>query len=134
MQKSLTRLKTYTIDEVMPHIIIVGHDGDKSRQMFDGQLIRMSSLRLQTFKKYGIICIDCGIKGAFFAMERFRGALMLYHLNLYAYDDKGEEVLMTKDHIIPQSGGGRDILSNMQPMCSPCNCMKGNRIPKLRGN
>ena len=34
---------------------------------------------------------------------------------------------MTKDHIIPKSKGGKDILDNFQTMCFECNTKKGNK-------
>ena len=51
-----------------------------------------------------------------------------YHLNLYAVDDNGDEILMTKDHIIPRSKGGIDDISNYQTMCRLCNEAKGNKL------
>lgn len=47
-------------------------------------------------------------------------------MNLYGYDKDGNEVLMTKDHIVPKSLGGRNCLENYQTMCCVCNCNKGN--------
>ena len=49
------------------------------------------------------------------------------HFNLYGLEDE-EEVMFTKDHIIPKSKGGRTHISNMQTMCSNCNNAKGNRL------
>lgn len=43
-------------------------------------------------------------------------------------DDNDNEVLMTKDHIIPKSKGGKNNLSNYQPMCCICNKQKDNNI------
>ena len=51
------------------------------------------------------------------------------HLNLYAYTDKGEWVMMTQDHIFPKSKGGSNELSNLQTMCSVCNQAKGDKVP-----
>lgn len=47
---------------------------------------------------------------------------------LYAVDDNGDEILMTKDHIIPRSKGGIDDISNYQTMCKLCNEAKGNKL------
>ena len=43
-------------------------------------------------------------------------------------DDNGEEILMTKDHILPRSKGGIDDISNYQTMCKLCNEAKGNKL------
>lgn len=101
---------------------------DVSLIYFMGKKIKLASHRYQTFLISGIVCVICGLKGAFFGveafpMERNNG---VYHMNLYAIKD-GVEVLMTKDHIIPKSKGGKNSLSNYQTMCSVCNVEKGNK-------
>lgn len=94
-----------------------------------GVQVKMTSQRYEVFKR-SIVCCECGITGEYFAIEKTMPdhVTMNYHLNLYAIDDDGEEVLMTKDHILPKSKGGEDILSNYQTMCQPCNTEKGNKI------
>jgi 5-methylcytosine-specific restriction endonuclease McrA len=47
------------------------------------------------------------------------------HLNLYA-EENGEPVLLTKDHILPVSLGGKDIYRNLQTLCAVCNMIRGN--------
>lgn len=100
----------------------------------NGYKVRTSSLRYQTFNR-SLECVKCGLKGRFLALERClsdKGGHegnkegQGFHLNLYALNDKGEEVLMTKDHIIPKSKGGPDLLDNLQTMCTNCNAEKGN--------
>lgn len=98
-------------------------------------MAHVTGLRLATFKKKGLTCVKCGVKGAYFALERsavrtlsgeisaVRGSLP-YHLNLYALGAGGEEILMTHDHTIPKVAGGVNNLSNTQTMCSPCNSEK----------
>ena len=49
-------------------------------------------------------------------------------MNLYAIDENGKEVLMTKDHILPKSKGGKDEIDNYQTMCIRCNEAKGNNL------
>ena len=51
-----------------------------------------------------------------------------FHMNRYALDSDNNEVLMTKDHIIPASKGGKNHISNFQTMCTDCNFKKGVTI------
>ena len=44
---------------------------------------------------------------------------------IYTEDD----ILMTKDHIKPKIAGGKDIVDNLQPMCSICNSEKSGEYP-----
>lgn len=113
------RTATYSIDEVLPYI------GDYEKE-YDGDWIYMGSQRYQNFAKHGVECVVCGLKGEFFAKERCKNQ-DYYHFNLYAYDQNGREVMMTKDHIIPKSKGGKNELDNYQPMCKKCNSHKGNK-------
>ena len=65
--------------------------------------------------------------GKYFAKER-NPNVKRFHLNLYAIDQDGNEIMMTKDHIIPVSKGGKDMLENYQTMCMKCNVAKGNKM------
>jgi 5-methylcytosine-specific restriction endonuclease McrA len=37
---------------------------------------------------------------------------------------------LTFDHVIPRSKGGRTTWENVVTACSPCNLLKGNRLPR----
>jgi 5-methylcytosine-specific restriction endonuclease McrA len=87
--------------------------------------VNAKSLRYELFLKKGFDCICCGIKGTHFSLERFNDQTS-YHLNLYAND-----VMMTKDHRLPKSKGGKDDIDNLQPMCSTCNELKGNNYESV---
>ena len=102
----------------------------KEDKLFDGDAIHMDSLRYLTFATSGIECVECGIKGLYFAKETddCYSENPRYHLNLYAKNNKGKEVLMTKDHIIPKSLGGRNNIQNLQTMCCNCNYKKGSNL------
>lgn len=91
----------------------------------DGHVFKPGSARLQLFKLKGLDCVTCGAQGAFFALES--AAAETPHLNLYARNGKGEEVLMTKDHIKPKARGGENAMDNYQPMCVVCNGKKADR-------
>lgn len=89
----------------------------------NGVKVNAKSLRLQTFFHKGIVCAKCGCVGIHFALESSQGQSSC-HLNLWAIDKHGDEVLMTHDHVLARSLGGADNLSNTQTMCSPCNAEK----------
>ena len=90
-----------------------------------GHNVKMWSLRYYNFKNNGTVCVSCGLKGEYFRLERHAlGGRTSFHFNLYAVN--GNEILMTKDHIIPKSKGGKNHLNNLQTMCTKCNCRKGS--------
>ena len=97
----------------------------KQKILFDGDLIKSNSQRLQTFKLKGCTCVRCGLVGTYFVKEKHANDGS-YHLNLYGVDKDGKEILFTKDHIIPKSKGGIDDISNYQTVCVKCNMSKGN--------
>ena len=123
----------YSLEEVFLHVDIpenpmLINQGNKNKKKvdFDGDIIKVSSDRLVLFKDKGCKCVVCGIEGAYF--QKDYSSCPNPHLNLYATNDNGEPVLMTKDHIQPKSKGGKDCQANYQPMCQPCNIEKGNRL------
>ena len=88
-------------------------------------MIKGNSQRLQLFFTKGMKCVCCGIEGQYFAKEKNAGTEMSYHLNLYGIDKDGNERLITKDHIVAYSNGGKNHLDNYQTMCIDCNRLKG---------
>lgn len=121
----MIRKGIYSIDEVLSKILPL-NTYDKERFVdFDGDMVSMISHRYHTFNDKGIKCVTCGIEGKFFAKEKHEENVNRYHFNLYAVDENGKDVLMTKDHIIRKREGGRDILENYQTMCTYCNAKKG---------
>jgi len=95
----------------------------------DKIVLPMTSDRYQLFAEKGTMCVKCGVLGKFFAIERatkdFSGK---FHLNLYAIDKDGTEIMLTKDHIIPRSKGGKNKISNYQVLCRRCNKNKADDI------
>lgn len=125
------RKSVYSIEEIREFTKDVLFEKEKrnARVELDGDIIKGNSQRLQTFFTKGIECSCCGIEGKYFVKEK-RPKDVSYHLNLYAIDENGKEILMTKDHIIPKSKGGKDHISNYQTMCVRCNMTKGNNVEK----
>jgi len=90
--------------------------------------ISMGSHRYQLFEAKGTICVCCGTRGLFFAIERgIYDNPSKFHLNLYGLDENMEEIMLTKDHVIPRSKGGENSLSNYQTLCYKCNQRKADR-------
>lgn len=76
-----------------------------------------------------IQCWCCGIKADRWVSTRGRhdkqGGT---GLNLFALDNVGHPVLLTRDHIIPSSLGGMDVVDNLRIACEPCNGKRGNSM------
>lgn len=119
--------KRYSIEEVFAMCgeehLLGDNDFNKMRSDMevDGFKVRPVSLRYKTFYQKGCKCVVCGKEGTHF---KLCGDVTTKrrHFNLYAEDG----TLMTKDHIVPKSRGGQNLVSNMQTMCTTCNAAKGN--------
>lgn len=144
----LSVLAEFNLDEVLP---FVGKRGTpKKEYTIENKTfnLRMTSLRLRTFKR-SPTCVICGLVGCTILLEEFEihgGEETVQgsgpHFNLYgegtpsdvfmshprAVDGslKSKLVLLTKDHIVPKSKGGHDGILNMQTMCVICNGLKKN--------
>lgn len=103
---------------------------EKINEMSDaiilGKKVKLSTTRVKSFLYNGTNCVCCGIEGKYFAVERSEGHEWSWHLNLYALNSDGEEVLMTRDHAVLRSKGGRDLVSNYKTMCIECNNLRGS--------
>lgn len=114
-------LATYSLAEVFNAPV-----KNKKKTLPDGRTCRNSD-RIILFQTKGVACISCGIEGSIFALQTQREDIAP-HVNLYAVDEDGKFVLMTKDHRYPKSKGGANDLSNYDTMCSPCNAHKANKV------
>lgn len=119
-QNYIRKGRKYDPDEVLIHVRPAQRR--KMKVDFDGDEIKVTSDRLFTFRQ-SLTCARCGIIASFFAKERCRNQ-STFHFNLYAINDSGHEVLMTKDHIIPKAKSGPDHPDNYQTMCRDCNVEK----------
>lgn len=109
----------YTLEEVLPYVApkFNGVHGN-TRKDYDGDIINVSSSRLQQFIR-SIECCKCGLQGKLFYKEKARKDTH-YHLGLYGTSSDGEEVLMTRLHITPLSQDGSDDVGNAQTVCFLC--------------
>lgn len=112
-----------SIEEVLPQIVVSNKKSDV-RVLIKGEMVKVGSLRLQTFAKHGTTCSACGLKATHFALEKNAETYLYYHLNLYGVNSEGEEVLFTHDHTLARCLGGKDNIENTTTMCSPCNSAK----------
>jgi hypothetical protein len=126
----LVRKEKYSIEKIfeLREHWLENIKGNSIYIKIDEDDVDMSSDRYELFYEKGIGCVNCELIGSFFAKEN--NPKMGWHLNLYAINKEGNEVLMTKDHIMPKSKGGVDDLANYQPMCVKCNSLKGDKVPK----
>ncbi len=92
-------------------------------RLIDDVVVRVDTKLLKLFLYGGTACAVCGIKAKHFVIER-KDYASPWALSLYAIKN-GKEVVMTKDHVIPKSRGGKDNHSNLQVMCIDCNQQKG---------
>jgi len=130
-QRGYKVLGTFTPEQVLP---FAGPDAPEKAYPQDSKtyMVKMTSLRYQTFKK-SLKCVCCGLEGIVFLLElpSNGGRLCRPHFNLYG-EREGDLVQMTKDHIRPRSRGGADHIHNMQTMCCTCNELKRNYATKLK--
>lgn len=86
--------------------------------------INLASQRYKVFKK-SCACAYCGVVGRIMCLDVKRTRRSNGHFNLYGIKPSGQVVMLTKDHIIPKSSGGLNIIDNYQTLCEPCNINKG---------
>jgi len=122
-QRKRAQLGTLTLEEVFPLIGQPGKEGGCSHEVQVQGItykIKTGSDRLKLFLA-NRSCVMCGREGTHFILEQDENH-QRPHLNLYSADGQ----LMTRDHIIPSSKGGKNHMSNYQTMCEECNNRKGD--------
>jgi hypothetical protein len=104
---------------------------------YGGFEVKASGLRLECLVSNNR-CVICNREGTIWMLQAHHchrndnGSIVLRenpHLNLYAVDDDDSLILMTRDHIVPRSKGGKDILENLQTLCIMCNAEKADKLP-----
>lgn len=114
----------FTPEEVFPYVTD-SKEGKRKEYKVGENLysVRMNSKRYFVFKE-SPVCVSCGLKGEKFLLEQHPEDLSP-HFNFYAVEN-GQLVLMTKDHVVPKSKGGKDKIDNFVTMCSICNNLKAD--------
>ena len=143
LNPSYERKESYLPHEVLDFLPNIsdypkGFNLKKIKKNYDGDLMKMGSDRYYVFRE-SLSCAFCDLTGSIIYKERGldkngNNLTCGYHFNLYAIDKDGNEVLMTKDHILAKSIGGKDIIDNYQTCCRICNTNKGqinNEVFKL---
>lgn len=96
--------------------------------VLQGSEVTVTPRRLFSFRE-NHKCVCCGRAGQFFIAERHLNDEQNHvYMNLYGIDNSSALVMMTVDHILPDSYGGRYHDSNFQTMCQPCNGKKRNEM------
>ena len=103
---------------------------------FSGVAIKLKMVdRLKMIMKKGADCPCCGAKGSHahlvksYNKDHTGKRRMVINVVVLAKRSNGKLVEITKDHIIPKSRGGKNTVSNYQPMCKECNQGKANWLP-----
>lgn len=73
-------------------------------------------------------CWECGVIADRFILKLHRNDTNKPPvLELYAHNGK-TLLMMTRDHIIPKSRGGLDLVENLRPGCERCNGRRKNNM------
>ena len=123
----LIHLAEFSVEDVLPYRKT--KKGSTREYVVNKKIysVKMASHRYQIFAK-STVCACCGLVGSKMILDIShydfnRNARP--HFNLYAVWDNCF-VLMTKDHIVPRSKGGKNDISNYQTMCCLCNSAKSD--------
>jgi hypothetical protein len=120
-RKRLIHLGVFELGEVFPFVTV--EESKRDYKVSDKiYTVRMNSDRYHVFKE-NHKCVSCGLAGSKMILDMNPGDSSP-HFNMYA-EENGRLVLMTKDHKLAKSKGGKDDLANFQAMCSCCNNLKG---------
>ena len=121
----MTRIKIFRLAEVLKYVGTGKHKFFANDKLY---LVRMNTERMQLIARTQI-CACCFAKGSHFWLEH--SGHYPPHFNLYAKNHYGHHVLLTMDHILPKSKGGKTEPNNLQLLCANCNERKKNRLVSL---
>ncbi len=99
---------------------------------FNGYQVSLRSVRYVLFMRMPA-CVACGIAGRVFRLTVSSDSPTQAHFNFWGRRPDGREVLLTKDHIVPESRRGSQHQDNLQTMCSDCNARKAAKVSPALG-
>jgi len=127
----------FSTDYVFENLIVLESNVKKLREVVTSVgafLVKANSDRYILFKEKGLKCAHCNFVATYAKLMIVNETRA--HFNFYGLDDDGQEVMLTKDHIIPKSFSNSnnslssfiDTQSNYQPMCKKCNQKKKDEL------
>jgi 5-methylcytosine-specific restriction endonuclease McrA len=127
--KKRIRYAAVSVSEVLERVAPSGSSTGRydNWKFINGIDARVSVVRLRAFAR-NLKCVCCGRVGNVFLLERHINEMPGQYVNLYSLNH-GALTLMTVDHILPDSIGGKYTPDNFQTMCHPCNEAKKNHMP-----
>lgn len=122
--RNLLVIGQFNIGDVLPFVTQDKRCAKKIYTVNEIQFtVKMNSDRYKIFNN-SLKCAACNLTGSLFLLERVHNhEPSVAHFNLYAVEND-YLILMTKDHIVPRSKGGKDNINNYQTMCEICNSIK----------
>lgn len=126
-QKSFQRSAAYSPATVFKQLTTSAVSNKNEMWSLPGNIVvTVAPKRIDAFNR-NMKCVCCGREGNVFLLEKHVNENVTKYINLYCSDARGL-VMMTVDHILPDSIGGKSTLLNLQTMCQPCNTKKSNRM------
>ena len=97
--------------------------GIEDKKIYYGEVkVNPRSQRYKVFRN-NLQCVCCNRVATYAVLQKNVGTENNSgHFNFYSEDG----MMMTKDHIVPRSKGGRNNLDNYQTMCYTCNQEKAD--------
>ncbi len=70
--------------------------------------------------------------GGSFTAQQWIALKTTYHFTCLCCGRQEPQIKLTADHVIPIAKGGSNTITNIQPLCGPCNSRKNTRIIDYR--
>jgi hypothetical protein len=111
------------------------HDGFKiaalpknSRIVAGREIALCAGIKLFISSSRPITCYNCDCSADRWIMGKGKRENGRPTLNLFGTRSDGKLLMMTRDHIIPRSMGGLDLIENLRPACEICNNNRGSEM------